>query len=238
MNDMSKREEFLIAMYNQLMNDINRHIVIIWQSITTIVASFAVFSIVEKGYINQSIAITIILVLMIWLLLHIYDAAFWYNRNLVIIANIERVFLEGGDGKLIHHYFLQHRSKNKMLSHLAIQRHLAVVGAVLLISWHFFIVVLPDISFSSELDFSRVMPYLAMILLLQQWRKVHVHNKARYDEFLRESPGKDISAEIPILTYSHSHSPKGFWKKLMWEVWPVFPPRCPPEQTPTSAPST
>jgi len=28
-----KRLDFLIAMYNQLMGDINRHIVVIWQSV-------------------------------------------------------------------------------------------------------------------------------------------------------------------------------------------------------------
>jgi hypothetical protein len=35
------RSDFLIAMYNQLMNDINRHIVVVWQSVTALLGAFA-----------------------------------------------------------------------------------------------------------------------------------------------------------------------------------------------------
>jgi hypothetical protein len=44
--------------------------------------------------------------------------SYWYNRNLVIIANIERQFL---GRKEIHYYFGKHRKKSAMITHLKIQ---------------------------------------------------------------------------------------------------------------------
>lgn len=89
-NSEKARSDFLIAMYNQLMGDINRHIVVVWQSVTTLVGAFAAWSLVEKNVISLDIAVTLIVGLSAWVLAHVYDAAYWYNRNLVIIANIEK----------------------------------------------------------------------------------------------------------------------------------------------------
>ena len=52
---------------------------------------------------------------------NLIDSSYWYNRNLVIIANIERQFLELKDLKEIHYYFGAHRPKNKMITHLKVQ---------------------------------------------------------------------------------------------------------------------
>ncbi len=91
-NPEKARSDFLIAMYNQLMNDINRHIVVVWQSVTALLGAFAAWALVEKQVISLDFAVTLIVVLAIWVIAHVYDAAYWYNRNLVMIANIERQF--------------------------------------------------------------------------------------------------------------------------------------------------
>ena len=104
--DKSKRRsDFLIAMYAQLMNDINRHIVVVWQSVGVLFGAFAVFALVEKKVISLDIAASLIVILCAWVIAHVYDAGYWYNRNLVIIANIERQFLRRSDLHDIHYYF-------------------------------------------------------------------------------------------------------------------------------------
>ena len=75
-----------------MMNDINRHILVVWQSIATLVAAFAGFTLVEKQMITLDLATSILILLCAWLCLHLLDASYWYNRNLGIIANIECQF--------------------------------------------------------------------------------------------------------------------------------------------------
>ena len=60
------RSDFLIAMYNQLMNDINRHIVVVWQSVTALLGAFAAWSLIEKNIISLDVAVTFIIVIAIW----------------------------------------------------------------------------------------------------------------------------------------------------------------------------
>lgn len=42
------REDLLLKMYDQMFNDINRHIMVVWQSVGVLVGAFAVFALVEK----------------------------------------------------------------------------------------------------------------------------------------------------------------------------------------------
>ncbi|MFN2453299.1 MAG: hypothetical protein ABR577_03670 [Pyrinomonadaceae bacterium] len=44
------RKEFLIHMYDQTWNNINRHITIVWQSVAALVASVTLLSLVEKKH--------------------------------------------------------------------------------------------------------------------------------------------------------------------------------------------
>jgi hypothetical protein len=115
------RRDFLLKMYDQMFNDINTHILVVWQSVAVVVGAFAVFALVEKAVISADVAAALILLLCGWLIAHLYDASYWYNRNLVIIANIERQFLSSADLKGIHYDFGKHRAKSAMLTHLRIQ---------------------------------------------------------------------------------------------------------------------
>ncbi len=114
---MNTRAELLLKMYDQMFNDINRHIMVVWQSIGVVVGALTIFALVEKNVVSLDIAVSIVLLLCAWLLAHLFDAAYWYNRNLVIIANIERQFLTQDDLKNIHYYFGKHRPKNKMIEY-------------------------------------------------------------------------------------------------------------------------
>lgn len=196
---MDDRKEFLIQMYNQLYNDINRHILVSWQSIVVLTTSLVALVLQEKAFIPMWLSTTIILVIIGWFIAHLYDSSYWYNRNLVIIANIEKQFLEQDDLKLIHYYFGKHRPKNKMISHLELQYYFGLCISVIAMLYHFIVKIWPvlcSISHGSQnfsiLDF---LPYITALILFFLLREFKFKSDARYYEFLHNSPGKSIITE-------------------------------------------
>ena len=186
------RSDFLIAMYNQLMGDINRHIVVIWQSVGVLFGAFAIFALVEKNVISFDVATSLIILLCIWVVAHVYDASYWYNRNLVIIANIERQFLRQSDLQEIHYYFGTHRRSGSMITHLEIQLWLAIAVGALVLGIHFVTVIIPMLQTGKPGTGLAALPWLMALLGL--WTGWYSNKKAktRYETFLRNSPGKHI----------------------------------------------
>jgi hypothetical protein len=187
------RKEFLLKMYDQMFNDINTHILVVWQSVGVVVGAFAVFALVEKNIIPIDYACSLMILLSAWLLAHLYDSSYWYNRNLVIIANIERQFLDPKDLKDIHYYFGKHRKKSAMLTHLKIQYALGLGIGTLFLLYHFTLRVLPGMHEPiGNFEFSRSLPYLsatAAVVLLWLLRANRIKS---YTEFLQNSPGVDV----------------------------------------------
>src|SRR5262245_19108775 len=137
MGDGDGRREFLGQIYDQLFNDINTHILVVWQSVGTLVAAFAVLGLVEKSIVPIDVAIAIIVLIAGWLLWHLDDASYWYNRNLAMITNIDRQFLLPSDLRDIHYYFGKHRKAGAMIDHLAIQRNFGIGIAFIVLAFHF-----------------------------------------------------------------------------------------------------
>jgi hypothetical protein len=180
-------------MYNQLMNDINRHIVVVWQSVAALLGAFAAWSLIEKQIISLDIAVTLIVIIAIWVLSHVYDAAYWYNRNLVMIANIERQFLKKSDLREIHYYWGEHRSKHSMLTHLKLQRALALGVALLVLSVQFVSTIMPLIAKKfAGATAQNALPWLVVLIGIYIWRQRHLLAVQKYQEFLENSPGKDV----------------------------------------------
>lgn len=187
------RDELLLKMYDQMFNDINCHILVVWQSIGVLIGAFAIFALVEKKIVSLDIATSIILLLSAWLIAHLYDAGYWYNRNLVIIANIERQFLKKEDLKNIHYYFGAHRPTNKMIKHLAIQYALAFGLAAIVLLYHFSVRVLPGIGLSwYNFEFERFLPYLFTIVAVIYLFILRKNRNKSYEEFLKNSPGIEV----------------------------------------------
>src|SRR5688572_21223072 len=134
---MDNRKDFLIKMYEQLFNDIDRHHKIVWETMGVLIGAFAVLALVEKNIISIDIASGLIILLSWWVMTHVYDSNYWYNRNLVIIANIERQFLVKEDLKDIQYYFGKHRDKNVIQTSLKIQKHFCYALIILIIIYHF-----------------------------------------------------------------------------------------------------
>lgn len=197
------RLDFLIEMYRQLMADINRHIVVTWQSMAALFGTIAAFALAEKGILPIHVAVTLTVLVAFWVLWHVYDASYWYNRNLVIIANIERQFLKATDLKDVHYYFGAHRSKSAMIMHLKLQYVLAVALIALATIFHFSAYALPMIVDHSKASFLAAFPYVTLLIgfFVTDWMRRRAID--RYQEFLTNSPG--IKVDTQGITYGVGH---------------------------------
>lgn len=161
------RTEFLLEMYRQTSNHLNRHVVLLWQSVALLGGAYAAFAFQEKSVVSVHHATAIGLLLCGWFCANVYDAYAWFDRNLVIITNIERLFLENQDVSVVHPYFLQHRDAKDLVQHFQIQLFLGVMIAVIVALVHFYKQVLPSFKipngvFDAELAF----PYVVVVISL------------------------------------------------------------------------
>jgi len=203
------RSEFLIHMYDQMFNDIDTHILVVWQSVGVLVGAFAIFALTEKQIITLDVATALIVLIAAWLVGHLYDASYWYNRNLVIIANIERQFLSQPDLRQVHYYFGAHRKKGSMIMHLRIQYALAVGIAFVVLLFHFFTRVTPGFAAPwSAFEPVRSLPYILLIVatVVLSWLKSN--REAAYAEFLGNSPGKHIDTTGITFGVGHPTDPR------------------------------
>ena len=203
---MDDRRTFLLEMYREMFADINRHITVVWQSVGVVIGAFALFSLSEKQIMPLDIAISLIVMLCGWLYAHMLDAGYWYNRNLVIIANIERQFLLSSDQKDIQFYFGKHRSGgNKMISHLRIQASLGIGVGILVMLFHFFDRVLPGINAeASHFDVQRTLPYVVSLAVLIFGCRFGKDRDDAYQSFLSNSPG--IIVDNQNIVYGPGHT--------------------------------
>ena len=191
-----KRQELLLRMYDQMFNDINRHIYVVWQPITVLLATVGLFVAGTKEIISIDVAEALIILLVGWLMATLYDSSYWYNRNLAIIANIERQFLRQSDLRHIHYYFGKPRAKKSMLTHIRIQWCLGLGIGVLIFLHHLLSEALkmcPYVSSSpAPFRWEVILPYVATVLAFIWACRVRKHRIASYEEFLKNSPGIEI----------------------------------------------
>jgi len=191
-----RRDEFLVEMYGQMMHDIDRHIMVIWQSVGVLVGALAVIALAEKGIVSLDVSTAIIVILCAWLFAHLVDSAYWYNRNLAIVTNIERQFLVKSDLKDIHYYFGKHRPGNKMIAHLRTQMIFGVALGSLVLGNHFLRRVVPGFGAPwHSFEPVRTLPYVAAVVAVLWPLIARRATKVKYDEFLANSPGKAVDSE-------------------------------------------
>jgi len=166
--------------------------------LSSLALAFAVFALVEKQIISLDIATSLIIFLCAWVIAHVYDAGYWYNRNLVIIANIERQFLKPSDLRDIHYYFGRHRKTGALITHLEIQMYLAIGVALLVLATHFFTDVLPVLQKTKPGTNLTYLPWAATVIGLAFWGWSKRKFATRYDTFLANSPGKEIDDSAHI----------------------------------------
>jgi len=202
--DENSREELLLHMYDQMFNDINRHIMVVWQSVGVLVGAFAILALAEKQIISIDIGSSLIVLVAGWQLAHLYDASYWYNRNLAIIANIEKQFLSSSDLRNIHYYFGSHRPNNVMMTHLRIQYMLGLSVGLVVIIFHLLSRVWPGIGSPwSTLSPQAALPYIMAAVIVVYLLRLRKQRNRSYAEFIKNSPG--IKLETSDIVYGEGH---------------------------------
>ncbi|OLC25261.1 MAG: hypothetical protein AUH71_01400 [Thaumarchaeota archaeon 13_1_40CM_4_48_7] len=194
--DPEDRKQFLIAMYNTMWGNIDRHILVVWQSVGVLAGAITALALVEKQVFSLDLAVTLIVMVGIWQVAHVLDASWWFSRNLRIIANIERQFLTASDVREIHYYFSERRAP-KMLDHQKIQLYFgsAVTGIVLL--YHFYKRVMPGLCNSFVyFELRMAVPYIVFGIGLIGLFAFHRHHQKEFNKLNDLSPGKDIGPPL------------------------------------------
>ncbi|MGO4396191.1 hypothetical protein AB4Z46_33065 [Variovorax sp. M-6] len=186
----SPRAEFLLEMYRQTSNHLNRHVVLLWQSVALLGGAYAAFAFQEKNVISIHHATAIALLLCGWFCANVFDAYAWFDRNLVIIANIERLFLEQQDISLVHPFFMKHRDANDMVQHFRIQLFLGLMIAAIVSGVHFYKQVVPTFKIPNGVfDAELALPYAVFVISLGYCMHIRRKVLSKAADLRKSSPG-------------------------------------------------
>lgn len=180
------KREFLYNVYNQSFNNINRHITIVWQSVSVLVASFVSIIISEKYEIPIYLSYILLSIYITWMIAHLLDSNTWYRRNIHIVTNVERYFLSKKDKKRLHPFFTEHLKPDKIIDTFRIQIYFAY--AIWVISFGYVVYKLVEVTNLSYLCASSFFT-LICIFILYTYHKKNVQN---IEQLIKDSPGKLI----------------------------------------------
>jgi hypothetical protein len=187
-----KRSEFLLETYRQTSTHLGRHISGVWQCVGVVGAALIVFAQDNDKLLNDY-ACALVVLLCGWLAATTLDASNWFNRNLAIITNVERLFLTSADLKLVHPFFGAHRPHGRLAKHFQIQLLLSAAVCSLVLAYHFLERVQPGFSLPwSNFQFSRALPYLLAPIVVVALIRLQRHYRRRDEEFQKAAPGISI----------------------------------------------
>lgn len=205
-NDPDKRSDFLLKVYETYNKEIERHFGLAWQAVSVFLASLlAIASAITKvAGIPGYIVICLYLLLVTWAIEVVVDATFWYNRNLVVITNIERQFLKESDARDIQWYFQNHRKFNKPITFMRSLLLFLVTIALVVLGFYF---ALPNVNGQADF-FAHATSYLPIIFaigLIFVLRRFAQSKNAEYQEFKTNAPGID-RGQIQFIAPEHDLS--------------------------------
>jgi hypothetical protein len=156
---------------------------ITWEVVPVVGGALGAVALSETSVVSVQIAGAMVVLLAGWLSAHSLDSNEWVKRNLFIISNIERQFLNASDSKQIHYYFSRPH-KIDVLRHFQIQLFMSGVIATASVIW----VV---ISACSDRQFPGV---FAIVLSLVVVALIALRKRTddRLKEFIKNSPGSEI----------------------------------------------
>lgn len=193
-----ERAQLLLAMYKATWDNINRHILVVWQSVAALFTALAASYLSAATFISPDFVASLVIVTAGWAVAIALDASGWYNRNLHIIANIERQFLRPEDGRDIHFYFTKPPRRSKPIDFLQIQIVLGGTIACFALLQHFIKRVSPGLFNSWTLfDPLATLPYIVFVavgIMLRRLSKKVIRN---YEDLQQLSPGRAIGHGNP-----------------------------------------
>ncbi|RTL31975.1 MAG: hypothetical protein EKK47_06150 [Burkholderiales bacterium] len=189
----TQRVDFLLEMYKQCSSHLNRHVSAMWQCVAVIAAAAAVLR-VEQSSPMFDLSVCIAITLCAWLMASTYDACNWFNRNIAIISNIEKLFLETDDLRKVHPYFDRGMRPGKVIGHFKIQLYLAGCVATVLLLGHFYLRILPGFfAKGCVIEPLRGLPYLMAIIAMVFIKNLRTQHIEHEKDFAQRSPGIGVS---------------------------------------------
>ena len=194
-----RRSEFLLETYRQTSTHLGRYVTGVWQCVGVVGAALIVFA-QEKDKPLNDYSCALVILLCGWLAATTLDASNWFNRNLAIITNIERLFLSNGDLSAVHFFFGKHRVPGSHAQHFSIQLWLSGAVAILVAAYHFSERVWPGLSLPlTQFDPRRALPYVLFLLVLVALVLLQRDYKKKDEKFRQSSPGVSVQSEAPML---------------------------------------
>lgn len=115
-----QRHDFILHYYNMAVKDLDRHLLIGWQTIAVVAGAAASLSLGYKGDLPVPIAVVVTVVVLCWGMLNIIDANFWALRAIAFLANVEAVYFRESDRQFFNPYAGKH-PRYELLRTLAYQ---------------------------------------------------------------------------------------------------------------------
>jgi hypothetical protein len=144
----------------------------------------------DKDKPLNDFACTLAVLLCGWLAATTLDASNWFNRNLAIITNVERLFLTPADLQYVHPYFGSHRPPGQHAHHFLIQLWLAGAVGALILCYHFVERVCPGLSLPlSNFQLPRALPYILTLVVVVVLALLQRHFLKKDKQFQQKSPG-------------------------------------------------
>jgi hypothetical protein len=189
-----RRDDFLLEMYKECSGHLDRHVSSVWECFAVLVVAATAVT-VDHGDLVFDYAIAFAIVVCIWFGASNIDASSWFNRNITIIANIERLFLDRGDAKLVHRHFLRPLRRPKMVRYFKVHFALAMVLAVGLLLMHLQLRLSP-LGFEIKVtEAARLLPAAVFIVGLLTLVWIDCAWKSGQTEDNIACPGMDISED-------------------------------------------
>lgn len=107
---MEKRDQFLLHLYDNLWDSIDRSELGVWQFVGLNAALFTIIALIYTEKLSTEVAGAFGMIIVFWGMNIVINAGWWFNHNLNIIRNIEREFFDPADyGRILPEGYKQHK---------------------------------------------------------------------------------------------------------------------------------
>ena len=133
---LSKRDEFLLHLYDNLWRSIDRVESGVWQFVALWAIVVGLVVGVTEARISPTVASILSLVLAFWGINVALNAAKWFNRNRLFVVNIEKQFLLQSDlGRILPQSY--HDRRPRLWNFLNTVHATAFAASGVVITWHY-----------------------------------------------------------------------------------------------------
>ena len=134
-----QKHQFILQYYNMAVKDLERHLKIGWETMTTIAGALVLLSTGYQNYLPIPLAVTGAIAILFWGISNLIDADHWATRAIAFLANVESIYFTKNDRKNFNPYIGYHPPL-KMMDSLKSQLNAAVFLLLIAIAFYWWII--------------------------------------------------------------------------------------------------